>query len=377
MLTNFPVAPPSASSYAGEYDLIFYALVALTLIFTFIVGFGVLWFVVKYRKGTYADRSRPIYEDLRLELSWTIIPLILGLVMFFFGAKLFVTMRVPPADAQEIFVIGKQWMWHVQHSNGVRENNTLHVPVGKPVKLTMISQDVIHAFYIPAFRAQMHVVPGRYSTMWFTPTKVGKYHLFCTMYCGTQHSEMGGSVVVMEQKEWAEWIANGGQSTTPMTMAQAGQKIYNQIACNNCHGPEDNLRAPTLVGLYGSKRRLADGTSVIADETYIRESILRPHNRLSAGYGRTMPAYDGQITEADALKLIAYIKTMGGQSNENPSSPVSIGNIPVENSGTTPTPMAAGAMRYQTERTDATPTTRGSNPAVGAIAAQEGADNSK
>ena len=377
MLTNFPVAPPSASSYAGDYDLIFYALLALTLLFTFIVGFGVLWFVVKYRKGTYADRSRPIYEDMRLELSWTIIPLILALIMFFFGARLYVTMKVPPADAQEVFVIGKQWMWHVQHSNGVRENNTLHVPVGKPIKLTMISQDVIHAFYIPAFRAQMHVVPGRYSTMWFTPTKVGKYHLFCTMYCGTQHSEMGGSVVVMEQKDWAEWIKNGGQSSTPMTMAQAGRKIYNEIACNNCHGNEDNMRAPTLLGLYGSKRKLSDGSVALADETYIRESILRPHNRLSAGYGRSMPAYDGQITEADALKLIAYIKSMGSETAENPSSPMSIDNIPVESSGTTPTPMSAGAIRYQTNRSDATPTNRGSSPSVGAIAAQEGADHSK
>lgn len=378
MLSNFPVAPPSASSFAKDHDTLFYALLALTIFFTAIVGIGVIYFTVKYREGSNADRSRPIYEDLRLELTWTIIPLILGVIMFFFGARLFIIMRIPPKDAQEIFVIGKQWMWHAQHSNGVRENNTLHVPVGKPVKLTMISQDVIHAFYIPAFRAQMHVVPGRYTTMWFTATKAGKYHLFCSMYCGTQHSEMGGTVVAMEPKEWAAWIANGGQSSQPMTLEQSGQKLYNSLACNNCHGPEDNLRAPTLYGIYGKNRRLASGDSVLADETYIRESILRPHNRLSAGYGPTMPVYDGKITEEDVLKLLAYIRVIGTMGTTPPTSGTSADAAVLNRTGGQMTPFAANAIQAQefdARRLDATPTTRRENPAVNAIAAQQGARN--
>lgn len=374
MLSNTPFSPPSASNFAAEYDAVFYLLLILTIFFTVIVGIAVVFFTVRYRQGSKADRSRPIYEDLRLETTWSVIPLLLGLVVFFFGAKLFVDMKVPPKDAQEIYVIGKQWMWHVQHSNGVRENNTLHVPVGKPVKLTMISQDVIHAFYIPAFRVQMHVVPGRYTSMWFTPTKAGKYHLFCSMYCGTQHSEMGGTVIAMEPKEWANWIANGGESVPPMTLEQAGQKLYNNVSCNNCHGAEDNLRAPSLYGIWGKQRKLSNGTSVIADETYIRESILRPHNRLSAGYGTTMPIYEGKITEQDIPKLLAYIKAIGTPGGVPASSPTSLDAAALNGTGGTMTPFASNAIQYQEndkKRLDATPTTRRGNPAVNAIAAQE------
>jgi len=374
MLSTTPFSPPSASSFAPEHDLIFYALLALTILFTGIVFVGVVFFTIRYRKGTKYDRSRPIYEDLRLELTWTIIPLILGVIMFFFGAHLFIKQRNPPPDAQEIFVMGKQWMWHIQHSNGVRENNTLHVPVGKDIKLTMISQDVIHAFYIPAFRTQFMVVPGRYTQMWFRPTKVGEYHLFCNMYCGTQHSEMGGKVVVMEQKDWANWIANGGNSVPPMTMQQAGERLFNKLACTNCHGAEDNLRAPSLYGIYGTKRMLADGTSAVADDTYLRESILRPHNRLTSGYGPTMPAYDTQISEADVLNLISYVKSMGTPGAKVTSSLMSPTNVPTQSSRISPTPMSTNAIQYNAESTDATPTNRNNGLSVNAIAAQEAAE---
>jgi len=371
---NFPLAPPQASNFAYEHDLIFYTLCGLTLLFSLLVGVFVIYFAIKYRAGNKVDRSRPMYENLRLELTWTIVPLILGLIMFFFGARLFVDMRTPPKDAQEIFIIGKQWMWHVQHSNGVRENNTLHVPVGKPIKLTMISQDVIHAFYIPAFRTQMHVVPGRYTTMWFTPTKAGEYHLFCGMYCGTQHSEMGGKVVAMEQRDFTEWLANGGNSVAPMSMAQTGEKIYNRLACNNCHGAQNNLRAPSLYGLAGRQRRLANGSTVVADDAYIRESILRPWNKLTAGYDRSMPAYEGQISEEEVLNLIAYIKSMTTSTPPSAESTVNSANAVTAASGADSgnnNAIAWGAMGAQQERTDATPTTRNRTPAVGAIAAQE------
>jgi cytochrome c oxidase subunit 2 len=305
-----------------------------------------------------------------MEFWWVLVPTILGLATFFWSTKLFVDMRTPPKDAKEIFVVGKQWMWHVQHSNGVRENNTLHVPVGKPVKLTLISQDVLHAFYIPAFRTQIHVVPGRYTTMWFTATKAGEYHLFCGMYCGTQHSEMGGKVVALEPREYAAWIANGGNTVPPMTMAQAGKRVWDRVACGNCHGPNDTVRAPSLVGIFGKKRSFTDGTSLIADDTYIRESIVRPGNHITQGYGdNTMLPYQDTLTEEELLNLLAYIKTSSttdvvADSQSSTSIATNAGkNNP--NDG-----YSVGAIQANGERTDATPTNKGTNPAVGAVAAE-------
>jgi cytochrome c oxidase subunit 2 len=369
--TNFPLSPPPASNFAPEYDTLFYTLVALTVFFSLIVGVAVVFFAIRYRQGTKADRSRPMYENLFLELTWTIVPLVLGIVMFYFGTSLYVKMRTPPKDATEIFVIGKQWMWHIQHGNGVRENNTLHIPVGKPIKLTMISQDVLHAFYIPAFRVQEHVVPGRYTQLWFTATKVGEYHLFCNMYCGTQHSEMGGKVIAMDPKDFAAWLANGGQSVTPMSMEQTGAKIYSKIGCNNCHGAEDTLRAPSLYGIYGKRRVFADGTSAIADEEYLRSSIVRPYDHITAGYGETMPVYQGQLTEEDVLNLVAYIKVLGTAAAPSPSSIVNSHSAPATASGTNEsTSLAVNAIQADTSDPDATPTRRSGSPAVGAVAAE-------
>jgi len=368
---NFPLSPPSASNFSAEYDVLFYVLTGLTLFFSLIVGVAVIFFAVRYRKGSKADRSRPLYENLFLELTWTIVPLVLGLIMFYFGTSLYIKMRTPPRNATEIYVIGKQWMWHIEHGNGVRENNTLHVPVGQPVKLTMISQDVLHAFYIPAFRVQEHVVPGRYTQLWFTATKAGEYHLFCNMYCGTQHSEMGGKVVAMEPKEFAEWMANGGQSVAPMSMEQAGAKIYSKIGCNNCHGAEDTLHAPSLYGIYGKRRVFADGTSLIADEEYLRSSILRPYDHITQGYGQTMPVYEGQLTEEDVINLTAYIKVLGTTTANTPTSNVNRSSAASAVSGNNnPTSLATNAMQANTPDPDATPTRRNGSPAVGAIAAE-------
>ena len=319
---NYPMSPPSASNFAKEVDLVFYGLVALTVFFTVIVGILVLVFAIRYRQGTKVDRSRPVHEHLPLEITWSVIPLLLGLVMFFLGARVFVHMRVPPKNATEIFVIGKQWMWHIQHENGVRENNTLHIPVGTPIKLTMISQDVIHAFYIPAFRVQYHVVPGRYTMEWFTATEPGEYHLFCGMYCGTQHSEMVGPVIAMEPQAYAQWLANGGNTVTPMTMEQAGAKAFAVRGCANCHSGSDTERAPSLYGIAGKQRKMQDGSVVTADDGYLRESILNPYNRLSAGYTQTMPIYADQISEEEVLNLIAYIKGLGGPQTASSDLPL-------------------------------------------------------
>lgn len=317
---NYSVSPDQASTFAGPHDLIFWALTGLTLIFTLIVYVLVIVFAVRYRRGTKVNRTRPVHENLPVEVTWSVIPLILGLIMFWFGAVHFINTRTVPRDAMEVFVIGKQWMWHVQHSNGVRENNTLHVPVGKPVKLTMISQDVVHAFYVPDFRIQYHVVPGRYTTQWFQATKPGKYPIFCGMYCGTQHSEMGGYVYVMEPTEFAEWLKNGGNRVPQLSMEERGERLYKVLACDSCHKGQDTLEGPTLNGIFNRPRQLEGGQVAVADQAYLREAILRPHERLTAGYTNTMPQYEGQISEEDTLDLIAYLRVLGGAAAGNQAS---------------------------------------------------------
>lgn len=318
---NFPIMPDQASDFAPEYDKLFWMTTALTVFFTGAVGLMIIVLAIRYRKGNRVNRHNPADHHMALEVTWTTIPLVLGLVMFFWAAKLFVTSRTPPKDALEIFVVGKQWMWHLQHPNGIRENNTLHVPVGKAVKLTMISQDVIHSFYIPQFRIKQDVLPGRYTSQWFRPTKVGKYNLFCTEYCGTQHSEMGGYVHVMTTADYQKWLASGGENpdVAPVTMEQAGKKLYDRLACGNCHTAEDTERAPTLFGLMGKTRKLANGQTVVADNAYIRESILNPYDKITHGYDRTMPAYEKDLTEEQVLELIAYIRSMGSTAPSTPA----------------------------------------------------------
>ena len=356
---NFPLAPQQGSTIAYFHDWVFYVLVVLTIIFTVIVYGMVVFFAVKYRRGSKVNRHQEHHENLLLEISWTVIPTILGLVMFFVGAKLFIEMRTSPKDGEDIYVVGKQWMWHMQHSNGVRENNTLHVPVGKPVRLTLISQDVLHAFYVPDFRQQIHVVPGRYTTLWFTAVKPGKYPLYCAMYCGTQHSEMGGYVYAMPPKEYAEWLSNGGNDAEAMPMEDRGGRLFKVLGCDStqCHQSSNTNSAPTLNGIYAKQRVLSSGENVTADEAYLREAILKPGNRLTAGYINTMPTYDQQISEEDVNNLIAYIKSLnvptakgtvmpgegiykgslsGTDANRrNGGSPMAIGNEASQNLGET------------------------------------------
>lgn len=312
MFWNFPLAPPQASNFAQKYDVLFVAITALTIFFTVVVLALVMAFVVKYRADSKANRERPQHENLKIEIAWSVPPLVLGLIIFLWGARDFVEMRHPPKDAIEIFVIGKQWMWHVQHPNGVRENNELHVPIGVPVKLTMISQDVIHAFYIPAFRVQYHVVPSLYTEQWFIPTAAGKYPLFCGMYCGTQHSEMGGYVYAMPQTEYAAWLAHGGTSPNPAgeSIEEAGRLLYNQLNCANCHSAQDTETAPTLYGIAGKNVNLDRGTQT-ADDNYLRESIINPYSQIVRGYTNTMPDYKAQLTEEQIRSLIQYMKTLG------------------------------------------------------------------
>jgi len=310
---NFPIMPPQASEFAQKYDALFWVISGLTVIFTLMVAVLIIVLAGKYKRGSNADRSNPSSHNTKLEILLMGVPTILGMVIFVWSAVLFIEARTMPKEAQEIFVIGKRWMWHAQHMNGIRENNEITVPLGTPVKLTMISQDVVHAMYLPDFRAQYHVVPGRYTQLHFTATKPGTYKMFCAIHCGTQHSEMVGYVHVLPQAEFDAWMANGGNryAKTNLTMAEAGKQIWDDKGCGNCHQTLDNERAPSVVGIYGSTRKLADGTTAVANEDYLRESILRPWNRLTEGYERTMQAYDGVLSEEQVLNLVAYMKSLG------------------------------------------------------------------
>lgn len=322
---NYDIAPPQASTFAPKVDALFYVISALTAFFTIVVFALVIFFAIKYRKGSKVDRSNIVHDSHKIELAWSLPPLFLGLGIFAWGAHLFIEMRTMPKDAIEIFVIGKQWMWHVQHPNGVRENNEIHVPLGKKVKLTMISQDVIHAMYIPAFRAQYQVIPGRYTTLWFEPTKEGKFPLFCNMYCGTQHSEMGGYVYVVKPDEYTAFLDRGGDRAKPggpLSLVAKGKELYDKLNCQGCHELNDNVRGPSLHGVVGSQVKLRTGESVLADDDYLRQSIVRPSAQIVNGYENTMPQdYQGQLSEEQIRELIEYIKTLSGKNPPAATTP--------------------------------------------------------
>ena len=320
MQLNFPLFPDQASTVASQVDALYYFLVAVSSFFSALIFFLVIYFAVKYRQRSEIDQPAPILSDLRLEVLWTVIPLVLVMIMFAWGASLFFHIRRPPAEAIEIYVVGKQWMWKLQHPQGQREVNELHVPVGRPVKLTMTSEDVIHSFYIPAFRIKMDALPGRYTTAWFEATQVGEYHLFCAEYCGTQHSGMIGRIVVMEPAQYQQWLsgnANTGGSTggngragSGQSLASVGAQLFQQLRCHTCHVPNGVSTGPTLVGLFGKSVPLQTGETVTADEDYVRESILNPAAKIVARYHAVMPTYTGQVSEEGLVQLIAHLKSL-------------------------------------------------------------------
>jgi len=308
---NFPLAPEQASEFSVHSDAMMFVITALTIFFTVAVMACVIFFAIRFRVGSKADRSRPSHENLRIEIAWSVPPLVLGVLIFAWGAEEFINFRTPPKNAMEIFVMGKQWMWHIQHPNGVREMNELHVPTGVPIKLTMISQDVLHEFFVPQFRVQFMVVPGRYTYQWFTATKPGKYYLFCNQFCGTQHSEMGGYVYVQTPAEYAAWLGHGGlQPKANMTMTEMGQELYAQLNCANCHTSTDTERAPSLLGIYGRQRKMDNGQTITVDDNYLRESLIDPYTHIVSGYTNTMPSYKGQLNEEDMQRLLTYMKSL-------------------------------------------------------------------
>jgi cytochrome c oxidase subunit II len=310
MFQNFPFFPTQASVQAGQVDAVYFFLVAVSSFFSLLIATLVVVFAVKYRRRNKDDIGTPIHGSLALELIWTIIPFFIVMVMFGWGAKVFFDLYRPPANAMEIQIVGKQWMWKAQHLDGQREINELHVPVGRPVKLTMASEDVIHSYFIPAFRVKADVIPGRYNTLWFTATKPGTYHLFCAEYCGTKHSGMIGSVIAMEPADFQAWLAGGSDEESP---AAAGAKLFGDLACVTCHQQESQGRGPTLTNVFGNPVRLQDGSTVMADEAYIRESIVNPQAKIVAGFQPVMPTFQGLVTEEQVMRLIAYVRSLSRQ----------------------------------------------------------------
>ncbi|MGH7429015.1 MAG: cytochrome c oxidase subunit II [Candidatus Methylomirabilaceae bacterium] len=307
MRLDFPLFPEQASTVAGRVDTLYFFLVAVAVLFSTLIFVLVGYFAVKYRRRSDAEWPRPIPGDHRLELLWTAVPLGITMIMFGWGANLYVTMFRPPAEALEISVVGKQWMWKFQHPGGQREINALHVPTGRPVKLLMTSEDVIHSFFVPAFRIKMDVLPGRYTTTWFEATKAGAYHSFCAEYCGTQHSGMIGQVVALTPAHYERWLAGGAPAESP---ASAGARLFQQLGCDTCHRADTRARGPSLDDLFGTRVRMRDGATVVADEGYLRESILSPNARIVAGYQPVMPTFRGQISEEGLLQIVAYIKSL-------------------------------------------------------------------
>jgi cytochrome c oxidase subunit II len=310
---KFPFFPERASSVAGQVDLLYFVLVAMSVFFVALIFLPLVYFLFKYRRGQKADR-RPLHvSTTAIEVTWTVVPLVMALALFAWAAGLYFTMAVPPGDALEINVVGKQWMWKIQHQQGNREINELHVPLGRPVRLTMASEDVIHSFYIPAFRVKQDVVPGRFTTEWFTPTRVGDYHLFCAEFCGTDHSKMIGTVHVMEPVSYQAWLAQGSPGDT---LVQSGARLFRELGCSGCHMGTGTVRAPRLEGVYGKLVPLQDGQVVKADDMYIRDSILLPASQVAAGYEPVMPTFQGHITEEELLQLVAYVKSLGNRQPE-------------------------------------------------------------
>ena len=305
MLNNFPLWPQQASTIAGNVDALYIFLLIVTGMMALLVFSLVIFFAARFRHRP-GVRAEQVEGSTPLEVVWSTIPFLIFMVIFGWGAVVFFKERTPPADATEVYVVAKQWMWKLEHAEGQREINELHVPVGRDVKLIMTSQDVIHSFYIPAFRIKQDVLPGRYTVEWFKATKPGVYHLFCAEYCGTQHSGMVGSIVVQQPADYEAWMA--GASTGPLSVS--GEKIFAELGCSSCHRSDMQGRGPNLQGVFGNPVQLEDGRTMIADENYLRQCILDPGSKRLKGFQPIMPTFQGLVDEEQVNALVAYIKAM-------------------------------------------------------------------
>ena len=336
-----PFAPEQASTVAGRVDALYLYLVAITLFFTVTISLAVAYFAIRYRRVQPNEVPRPIAGSLKLEALWTVIPFLIAMTIFAWGASVYFSMYRIPEDAIDVYVVGKQWMWKFQHMDGQREINELHVPIGTRIRLTMTTEDVIHSFYVPAFRIKMDVVPGRYTYTWFEATQTGRFHLFCAEYCGTNHSGMVGSIVVMEPAEYQAWLS-GGATDSP---ASQGARIFQDMGCVTCHREDAQGRGPLLDGLFGRERPLDNGTNVLANEDYIRESIRNPQAKVAAGFARPsiMPTYtQNQISEEQLLQIMAYIRSLAAPQQQQGGTTTGTGGAATTPGGAPRGPIGIG-----------------------------------
>ncbi len=311
LLAQFQLLPEQASTFGPLVDSLFGFVVGVGAALTVLVFGLMIYFAIRFRRRSDDETPKPMHGNTTLEVAWSVIPLLIGMVMFAWGAIVYLQLTRPPANAMEIYVVGRQWMWKVQHPEGQREINTLHVPAGRPVRLIITSEDVLHSFYIPAFRTKQDAVPGRYSSIWFQATEPGEYHLFCAEYCGTEHSKMIGKVHVMEAADYQHWLTYQGQDS----MARKGAQLFTKLQCITCHGFSSQQRAPVLEDIYRRRVNVTEGEkgpqrTVLADDNYLRESILRPDAKIVVGWKNIMPAFEGQVTPEELNQVIAYIKTL-------------------------------------------------------------------
>ncbi len=344
MQTNswVPLFPDQASTFAWQVDLLYAYLIIVSIAFTIPIVVAIFYFGLMYREKEKYATPDEMHGSIMLETVWSIIPFVVSMTIFLGGAYVYYNQfRIPNDPAMEVYVVGKQWMWKLQHSTGQREINELHVPVGKKVKLTMTTEDVLHDFSVPAFRTKTDVVPGRYTYLWFEATKPGKYHLFCAEYCGLNHSGMGGFVYVMEQRDFDNWLSGNVSGQTPV---EQGRDLFeNKLGCASCHAGGPQQRGAKLEGIFGHEVKLVGGGTVVANEEYIRNSILNPSGQVVEGFQPIMPTFKGQVTEEQLVSLVAYIKSLSGVT------------------GTTSSPANAGATQTATNSASNS-NTQGSNP---------------
>ncbi|HWZ82991.1 MAG TPA: cytochrome c oxidase subunit II [Terriglobales bacterium] len=321
MSKYFPLWPDRASTIAGQVDGLYIYLVLVSAVMTLLIFIAVAVLAVKYRRRP-GVLPTPIEGSPILETAWSVIPFGVMLTFFIWGAVIFFKERTPPTNSTEVYVVAKQWMWKIEHMEGQREINELHVPVGENVKLIMTSQDVIHSFYIPAFRLKQDVIPGRYTTLWFKATEAGVYHLFCAEYCGTSHSGMIGNIVVMEPQDYTQWMAGGPSVPLP----EAGKQLFTSLGCSTCHRFDIQGRGPNLQGAFGKPVLLEDGRTVMVDDNYVRESILNPNAKIVKGFTPVMPTFQGLVSDEQLNALVAYVKSLGqpaagGAQNQAAAAP--------------------------------------------------------
>lgn len=367
MQTNswFPLFPEQASTFAWQVDYLYFYLILISVVFSVPIVLAIFYFIVKFREREKYASGAEIHGSIALETTWSVIPFIISMTVFLGGAIVYYNQyRMPDNPDLEIYVVGKQWMWKFQHGTGQREINELHVPVGRKVKLTMTTEDVIHDVSIPAFRTKADVVPGRYTYLWFEATKPGVYHLFCAEYCGLNHSGMGGYVYVMEQRDFDNWLSGNVSGQTPV---EQGRDLFaNKLGCASCHSGQPGQRGAPLEGIFGHEVKLVGGQTVIADEEYIRNSILNPSSQIVEGYQPIMPTFKGQVTEEQLVSLVAYIKSLSGVTGTSATGVTNTSTSPQSTStaanSMTPPKADRGAANVQGSNPNAPePDSRGTN----------------